>query len=150
MYLLASGGPVGRPWPSGLSLRRGGSRTALSRSAANLGPVSRTPYQGDLRLDFAAAGAAFALVFVMETGDKTQLMVLTLASRTGRIFPVVLGAALGLITAALIGALAGGLLGQLIPLEWLPSGRRPFRRRRPLHALALAARVQGSARSGHG
>ena len=70
-------------------------------------------------LDFAAVGTAFGLVFVMETGDKTQLTVLTLASRSGRVLPVVLGGSLGLITASLLGALAGGLIGRLVPLVWL-------------------------------
>lgn len=57
---------------------------------------------------------AFALVFLAELGDKTQLLTLLLAARWGRTLPIATGlalaSALSHLGAALFGAALGGLL----------------------------------------
>lgn len=62
---------------------------------------------------------AFGLVLLLELGDKTQLAVLGLSARTGRIFAVFIGASLALISVTAIGVGAGYLVGEALPLEWV-------------------------------
>src|SRR6266581_4933289 len=64
-----------------------------------------------------AAGAAFALVALLELGDKTQLVTISLAARHPWP-PVFAGAAAGLITATAIGVAVGGALAA-VASGWL-------------------------------
>ncbi len=66
--------------------------------------------------------STFALVFLAELGDKTQLAVVTQTCKYRRPWPVFLGAALALTAVTAIGAVGGRLLGQLIPPRVLQVG----------------------------
>tara|TARA_B100000579_G_scaffold408278_1_gene396257 strand:- start:3870 stop:4178 length:309 start_codon:yes stop_codon:yes gene_type:complete len=57
----------------------------------------------------------FVTVFLAEMGDKTQLTTITLSSSTNKPFAVFIGSSLALISATLLGALAGGSIANLIP-----------------------------------
>jgi putative Ca2+/H+ antiporter (TMEM165/GDT1 family) len=57
----------------------------------------------------------FATLFVAELGDKTQLSVITLTSKTGEGWKVFLGAASALIVVTLIGVLVGETLVRYVP-----------------------------------
>ena len=70
-------------------------------------------------MDFPVATASFALLFMMELGDKTQLAVLSLTARTGQALAVFAGATLALTVATLLGVAAGVLAGEVIPIGWL-------------------------------
>lgn len=56
----------------------------------------------------------FVTVFLAEMGDKTQLTTITLSSTTNKPLAVFIGSSLALIS-ALLGALAGGSIANLIP-----------------------------------
>ena len=57
----------------------------------------------------------FVTVFLAEMGDKTQLTTITLSSTTNKPLAVFFGSSLALISATLLGALAGGSIANLIP-----------------------------------
>ena len=57
----------------------------------------------------------FVTVFLAEMGDKTQLTTITLSSTTNKPLAVFIGSSLALISASLLGALAGGSIANLIP-----------------------------------
>lgn len=62
----------------------------------------------------AAAAIAFGVVFVAEFGDKSQLLVLSLASRFRRL-PVLLGVSLAVLVMQAVSVLAGGLIADRVP-----------------------------------
>ena len=57
----------------------------------------------------------FFTVFLAEMGDKTQLTTIALSSTTNKPLAVFIGSSLALISATLLGALAGGSIANLIP-----------------------------------
>ena len=57
----------------------------------------------------------FVTVFLAEMGDKTQLTTITLSSTTNKPLAVFIGSSLALISATLLGVLAGGSTANLIP-----------------------------------
>ena len=57
----------------------------------------------------------FVTVFLAEMGDKTQLTTITLSSTTNKPLAVFIGSSLALISATILGALAGGSIANLIP-----------------------------------
>ncbi len=61
------------------------------------------------------------VVFIMEIGDKTGLLVIALAGRSGQRLPVLIGSSLGLFFMTVIGALAGELLTELLPSKEMAS-----------------------------
>ena len=72
--------------------------------------------------DWEAFGSTFALLFVAELGDKTQLAVLTLSGQSQAPWAVFAGATLALITVTAVGVLGGEGLSRLVPervLLWL-------------------------------
>ncbi len=62
---------------------------------------------------------AFATLFLAELGDKTQLAVITMTSKTNAAVSVFLGAALALVLVTLLGVLFGSAITSVIPAEWL-------------------------------
>jgi Ca2+/H+ antiporter, TMEM165/GDT1 family len=58
---------------------------------------------------------ALGLVFIAELGDKTQLAVLSQTCKFRSTWPVFIGGSLALILVTAIGAVAGQLLGRVIP-----------------------------------
>ena len=65
---------------------------------------------------------AFGLVFLAELGDKTQLATLMLSANGHSPLPVFIGAAAALVLAALISAVAGDALSQVLPLRLIHIG----------------------------
>ncbi|MHA1229561.1 MAG: TMEM165/GDT1 family protein [Candidatus Helarchaeota archaeon] len=63
----------------------------------------------------------FALinVFIVEFGDKTQLMTITLAASYNAPIEVGLGASFALCSLCLLGAYLGGLISKKIPKKWI-------------------------------
>lgn len=62
---------------------------------------------------------AFAAVFVLEMGDKTQLAVFTMGAQSGRMLEIFIGSSAALIATTLIGVLLGKYIGGLIPERYL-------------------------------
>jgi putative Ca2+/H+ antiporter (TMEM165/GDT1 family) len=61
--------------------------------------------------------STFAVVFLAELGDKTQLATMVLSAKSdpsGR-WGVLIGAALALVSTTIIGVLAGGIVGKIMP-----------------------------------
>ncbi|MEZ5344884.1 MAG: TMEM165/GDT1 family protein [Pyrinomonadaceae bacterium] len=63
--------------------------------------------------------SAFVTLFLAELGDKTQLAVITMTSKSKAAVSVFLGASLALILVTLLGVVFGSVLGEYIPTEWL-------------------------------
>lgn len=63
--------------------------------------------------------AGFIYIFLMELGDKTQILTITLASRYGLPFEVWIGSFLALISVAWIGILFGAFIAQKVPKFYL-------------------------------
>lgn len=70
-------------------------------------------------MDWKIFGTAFVTLFLAELGDKTQLAVITMSAKTDSKIAVFLGASVALVLVSLLGVLAGGILTQFIPVEWL-------------------------------
>lgn len=70
-------------------------------------------------MDWKIFGTAFITLFLAELGDKTQLAVITMAAGTESKVAVFLGGATALVLVTLIGVLAGSVLSQYVPTEWL-------------------------------
>ena len=67
-------------------------------------------------------GTSFAVVFLAEFGDLTQITTVSLAARFHNPIAVGVGATLALWTAAALAVLVGWRLLKLIPLHWLTRG----------------------------
>jgi putative Ca2+/H+ antiporter (TMEM165/GDT1 family) len=61
---------------------------------------------------------AFSLVFLAELGDRTQVLVLTLATKY-RALVVFAGAMIGVLTLHLLAAVIGQAAGKALPLFWI-------------------------------
>ena len=70
-------------------------------------------------MDWKIFGTAFITLFLAELGDKTQLAIITMSASTESKVALFLGASAGLILVSLLGVLAGGILSQWVPVEWL-------------------------------
>ena len=66
-------------------------------------------------MDLSVVMSSFALLFLAELGDKTQLAMIALAAGTGEIWSVFAGGTLALWTVSLIGILFGATLLRRIP-----------------------------------
>ncbi len=74
------------------------------------------------RWDWAAFGSTFALLFVAELGDKTQLAVLSLSGQTRAPWAVFAGGTLALTAVTALGVIGGEGLARRVPerlLLWL-------------------------------
>lgn len=60
-------------------------------------------------------GVAFALVFLAELGDKTQLSTMILSCRSESKWFTFIGAASALVLSSLLGVLAGSVINKHIP-----------------------------------
>jgi len=63
--------------------------------------------------------STLGLLFVAELGDKTQLAVLSMASKSGRALPAFLGGALALLAVTALGVVGGQGLTRVIPTRTL-------------------------------
>jgi putative Ca2+/H+ antiporter (TMEM165/GDT1 family) len=66
-------------------------------------------------MDWKLFATAFSTVFIAELGDKTQIATLTLASGKKAWVPVLIGAALALVTTTIIAVAAGDIVGRYVP-----------------------------------
>lgn len=64
----------------------------------------------------------FAIIFLAELGDKTQLMVMSLSARSRAPHMVFLGAVAALMASSLIAVLAGDAFLRNIPLRYIRLG----------------------------
>ena len=63
--------------------------------------------------------STFAIVFVAELGDKTQIASFSIAADRGNILSVIIGAGLALTAATLVAVLAGHLIARHVPKKAL-------------------------------
>ncbi len=73
-------------------------------------------------MDWKLLASTFALVFVAELGDKTQLATMMLAAQTRSPVSVFAGAALALILTSLLGVLVGEALIKVAPQRYITLG----------------------------
>jgi Ca2+/H+ antiporter, TMEM165/GDT1 family len=74
------------------------------------------------RRALGVAAGTFALLFVAEMGDKTQLAVVGLAAQTGAPWPVFLGAVAALTLGTLLAVWVGRAVIRVVPLRWVTIG----------------------------
>ena len=67
-------------------------------------------------MDFGVAASAFALLFVAEMGDKTQLTAMTLATRY-RALPVAIGVCSAFLVLNVLAVLVGQVLFRYVPQQ---------------------------------
>jgi putative Ca2+/H+ antiporter (TMEM165/GDT1 family) len=70
-------------------------------------------------MDWNVLLSTFALLFVAELGDKTQLAVISMVSKYGRPGTVFVGAVGALAVVTLLGVLGGQVLSRLVPDAFL-------------------------------
>jgi len=70
-------------------------------------------------MDWKILGTAFVTLFLAELGDKTQLAIITMSSKSESKWAIFIGASLALVLVSLIAVLVGGVLSQYVPTEWL-------------------------------
>jgi Ca2+/H+ antiporter, TMEM165/GDT1 family len=70
-------------------------------------------------MEWKIFSTAFITLFLAELGDKTQLAVITMSANSDSKLSVFLGASLALIAVTALGVLAGGVVTQFVPVEWL-------------------------------
>jgi putative Ca2+/H+ antiporter (TMEM165/GDT1 family) len=70
-------------------------------------------------IDWKLLWSTFVLLFVAELGDKTQLAVILTSASSDRPRMVFLGASLALVTATLIGTLAGQVIARFVAPDLL-------------------------------
>ncbi len=73
-------------------------------------------------MDLKVFFSTFALVFLAELGDKTQLATLNLAASSHTRLAVFLGAAGALVLTSAIAVLVGDALARLVPAVWIQRG----------------------------
>jgi putative Ca2+/H+ antiporter (TMEM165/GDT1 family) len=73
-------------------------------------------------MEIKALASTFAVVFLAELGDKTQLATFALASSGRSRLSVLIGAASALVLTSVLAVLAGAALGRAVPEVWLRRG----------------------------
>jgi len=73
-------------------------------------------------LEWKSALVTFAIIFLAELGDKTQLMVMSLSAKSKAPHMIFLGAAGALIASSLIAVMAGDSFLRHIPVRYLRLG----------------------------
>ncbi len=73
-------------------------------------------------MDWKLLTSTFALIFLAELGDKTQLATFSLAAGQGSRWSVFAGAALALIATSAIAVVAGEAVSRMVPVHWLRRG----------------------------
>lgn len=70
-------------------------------------------------MDFRVMLTTFGVIFLAEMGDKTQLAAMTMSAQTKNPWAVFAGASLALVAVSALGIIAGGLIGDYVPLIWV-------------------------------
>ncbi|VBB41303.1 conserved hypothetical protein [uncultured Desulfatiglans sp.] len=73
-------------------------------------------------MDFKVLFTTFALVFLAELGDKTQLATFALAANIKSRLAVFLGSAGALIMTSLLAVLFGSLVSRMVPPQYIKLG----------------------------
>lgn len=73
-------------------------------------------------MDWKASLLTFAMIFLAELGDKTQLMIMSMSARSKSPQMIFFGAASALIASSLIAVLAGDFVLKAIPLRLIRIG----------------------------
>jgi putative Ca2+/H+ antiporter (TMEM165/GDT1 family) len=73
----------------------------------------------DTMIDWKLLWSTFALLFVAELGDKTQLAVVCTSANSDCPWTVFLGAALALVSVTLLGTLAGQVVARFVSPDLL-------------------------------
>ncbi len=76
----------------------------------------------DTVIDWRLLWSTFAVLFVAELGDKTQLAVIVASANSERPWTVFLGAALALVAVTLLGTLAGQVITRFVSPDILRKG----------------------------
>lgn len=77
-------------------------------------------------MDFKVLFSTFALIFVAELGDKTQLTTMVLAAQSKAPLSVFAGAALALAATSVLGVLLGAAITQVLPVRLIKLGAGIF------------------------
>lgn len=72
-------------------------------------------------MDWKLLGISFAMVFISELGDKSQLAAITLSGQCKHPKAIFLGTALALVLTSFLGVIAGEGIAQLLPTTFLKS-----------------------------
>ena len=70
-------------------------------------------------MDWRLMLTTFGAIFLAEMGDKTQIAAMTFAAQKKRPWEVFIAASLALTVVSAIGVIAGSLLSNYLPLEWI-------------------------------
>ena len=70
-------------------------------------------------MDWRVFLTTFCVIFLAEMGDKTQLAAMTMTAQTKKPWAVFLAASIALTAVSAIGIVAGSVLGNYLPLEWI-------------------------------
>lgn len=73
-------------------------------------------------MEWKSALVTFAIIFLAELGDKTQLMVMSLSAKSKAPHMIFLGAAGALISSSLIAVVAGDSFLRHVPVRYLRLG----------------------------
>jgi Ca2+/H+ antiporter, TMEM165/GDT1 family len=73
-------------------------------------------------MDLKVLATTFAVVFLAELGDKTQLATLALTTSGRSKVSVLVGAASALVLTSVLAVVAGSALGRAVPEVWLRRG----------------------------
>ena len=73
-------------------------------------------------MDLKALWSTFAVVFLAELGDKTQLATFALSSSGRSRLAVLIGAASALVLTTVLAVAAGAAIGRFVPAVWLRRG----------------------------
>ncbi len=77
-------------------------------------------------MDLKALFSTFALIFIAELGDKTQLTTMVLAAQSKFPASIFIGAALALVASSLLGVVFGAGITQVLPLRYIKLGAGIF------------------------
>jgi putative Ca2+/H+ antiporter (TMEM165/GDT1 family) len=73
-------------------------------------------------MDLKLFWSSFALIFLAEMGDKTQLATLSLSAGSKSRWMVFAGAATGLVLTSLLAVFGGEVVSRWVPLAWIRRG----------------------------
>ena len=73
-------------------------------------------------MDFKVMFTTFAMIFLAELGDKTQLATFALAAENKTRLAVFIGSATALALTSLLAVLFGGAISKLIPPHYIKAG----------------------------
>jgi putative Ca2+/H+ antiporter (TMEM165/GDT1 family) len=73
-------------------------------------------------LDWKVFGTTFAMLFLAEVGDKTQLAVISMTCKTAKPVTVFTASVLALAAVTLIGVLFGEGIAAAVPKIWIKRG----------------------------